>query len=64
MVAAAPQQAVSEKVPTVKTATVTPSADTALNTNKAFVHHKKWTDGSVSWDKLPESLSLLGKVIS
>ncbi|KAL2624288.1 hypothetical protein R1flu_008533 [Riccia fluitans] len=31
------------------------------SSTKLLVHHKKWTDGSVSWDSLPASLSSLGK---
>ncbi|CAM6087989.1 unnamed protein product [Calypogeia fissa] len=65
-----PQKAASEKLspkvlspklPAVKTAPSIPSTDAANSNTKAFVHHKKWTDGSVSWDKLPEALSSLGK---
>lgn len=54
----------SPKLPAVKTAAVMSTTDPANSMTKSFVHHKKWTDGSVSWEKLPDGLSSLGKVVS
>jgi hypothetical protein len=60
-----PQQPASPKLSTVKSvdrANTNPSTDTASAAPKPFLHPKKYTDGSVSWDKLPEGLASLGKV--
>ncbi|OAE28537.1 hypothetical protein AXG93_2175s1200 [Marchantia polymorpha subsp. ruderalis] len=59
-----PQQPITPKLG-VKTGRETPASapvePPAASSNKSLVHHKKWTDGSVSWDSLPASLSSLGK---
>ncbi|KAG6555565.1 hypothetical protein Mapa_002800 [Marchantia paleacea] len=59
-----PQQPITPKLG-VKTGRETPTTapvePPTASSNKSLVHHKKWTDGSVSWDSLPASLSSLGK---
>ncbi|KAL3686338.1 hypothetical protein R1sor_008912 [Riccia sorocarpa] len=60
-----PQQPVTTKQG-VKVAKDIPSETVADppaggTSTKLLVHHKKWTDGSVSWESLPASLSILGK---